>query len=65
MEKRFGRAGMVYKWRRQDEGDRDAVQENAVLLLQHGLVYRRFSESLATGDTGWVMECIKYFTIWL
>jgi hypothetical protein len=65
MEKRFGDDGLIDERRRQDEASRDFVFENAVLLLQHGLMFKRFSAALKTGDVGWVVHCIKYFTIWL
>lgn len=65
MEKRFGNDCLIDQCRRQDEVSRDFIFENAVLLLQHGLVFKRFSAALKTGDAGWIVHCIKYFTIWL
>lgn len=65
LQQQFGEAGQVYKWRTESVENRDLVHENAVLLLQHGMIYRRFSEALITGESGWVIHCLKYFTIWL
>ena len=65
MEKRLGNLGLVTEWRQRGARARDLVMENAVLLLQHGLMYRRFAEAVRSGDTGWVVHCIKYFAIWL
>ena len=44
--------------------ERDIVYENAVLFVQQALVYRRFSEALEQGDSGWAERCIALFTIW-
>src|SRR5205814_402146 len=63
MGKKFGDPLAVYKLRA-DDGERDLVYENAILFLQHGLLYRRFSRALKTGDSGVVMHCLKYFTLW-
>ena len=65
LQRQFGDAGQVYKWRAESIENRDLVHENVVLLLQHGILYRRFSEALFTGESGWVIHCLKYFTIWL
>lgn len=62
--KKFGDPLAVYKLRADNSGERDLVYENAILFLQHGLLYRRFSRALKTGDSGVVMHCLKYFTLW-
>jgi hypothetical protein len=61
----FGESLLVSDWRHGEDDSRDLVYENAVLLLQHGLVYQRFCKALITGDAGWVVHCLKVFTIWL
>jgi hypothetical protein len=65
VEKKFGNAGLISELREGEKEGRDFIHENAVLLLQHALVFRRFSKSLKSGDSGWAHHCLKYFTIWL
>jgi len=65
VEEQFGCPEAVGKWWQKSGESRDLVHENAVLMLQHLLLYRRFSNALRTGDSGWVVHCLKYFTIWL
>ena len=65
VEEQFGSPEAVGKWRQKSGESRDLVCENAVLMLQHLLLYRRFSDALRTGDSGWAVHCLKYFTIWL
>ena len=45
--------------------NRNAEFENAVLFLQHGLVYREFSKAIRFGDPGRVEHCLKIFSIWI
>jgi hypothetical protein len=66
--------GKLYKWvlnfdtvddlREEPPEDQDIVYQNAVLFLQHALVYRRFSQALKCGDSGWVEKCLAIFAIW-
>ena len=56
---------LICSQRLESNEKRDYVYENAVLLLQHGLQYRRFSHAMTVGDSGWVKLCLKYFCIWL
>lgn len=65
IESKFSNNLLVSNWRKENMEKRDFVHENAVLFLQHGLIYRRFTEALKTGDSGWVVLCLKQFTIWL
>jgi hypothetical protein len=65
VEELFGSPDAVGKWRQKSPELRDLVHENTVLMLQHLLRYRRFSDALRTGDSGWAVHCLKYFTIWL
>jgi len=65
VSKRVSDPGLVFGWRQQTTETRDVVHENAMLLLQHGLVYRRFSQAIRVGDSGWIKHCLKFFTIWL
>src|SRR5579859_512775 len=65
VESKFSKRLLVLNWRQEGMEIRDLVHENAVLFLQHGLVYRGFTEGLKTGDSGWVVLYLKHFTIWL
>ena len=65
IEAKFSNTLLISSWRDEETDKRDLVHENAVLFLQHGLMYRRFTEALKTGDSGWVVRCLKHFTIWL
>lgn len=65
VETKFSNSLLVSEWREENAYKRDFVHENAVLFLQHGLVYRRFAEALISGDSGWVQHCLKHFCIWL
>jgi hypothetical protein len=49
----------VANWR--EEIERDVAHENAVLLLQLGLMYRDFSTAMRYGDSGRVEHCLLYF----
>ena len=62
VEKRFSVPGLVAKWRENEV--RDITHENVVLFIQHGLMYRDFTKSMRTGDSGRVLHCLKFFTIW-
>jgi hypothetical protein len=65
VESKFSNNLLVWEWREESMDQRDLVHENAVLFLQHGLIYRRFTEALKTGDSGWVVHCLKHFTVYL
>jgi len=65
VSKRVSNPGLVFSWRQETNETRDVVHENAMLLLQQGLIYRRFSQATRVGDTGWIQHCLKFFTIWL
>jgi len=43
--------------------ERDALLENAVLLLQHGLIYRALGEAVAQGDSGRIVKQLQMLTI--
>lgn len=49
---------------REELGHRNIPYENAVLFLQHGLVYCEFSDAVRHGDTGRVELALKIFAIW-
>ena len=51
--------------RRKPETERDILYENSMLLVQHGLLYREFSNAIAIGDTGTIEHCLSYFAVWL
>lgn len=58
---------LVSGWReegKKPDGKRDIVRENAVLFLQHGLMYRDFCDSMRCGDTGRVKHCLSFFMTW-
>lgn len=44
--------------------ERDRVYENAMLFLQHGLVYRDFCDATRYGDSGRVKNCLTFFMLW-
>ena len=62
IEEKYSVPTLVADWREKEE--RDIVHENAVLLLQHGSVYRDFCEALKSADTGRVNHCLNFFAIW-
>jgi len=65
VESKFSNNLLVAEWRVASMDERDLVHENAVLFLQHGVLCRRFTEALKTGDSGWVVHCLKHFTVYL
>jgi len=50
--------------RSKPEAERDILYENSMLLVQHGLLYREFSNAIAMGDTGTIEHCLSYFAVW-
>jgi hypothetical protein len=60
---KFSELTLVGQWR-QEEAGRDIVHENAVLFLQHGLVYRDFCTAIRNGDSGRVRHCLRLFATW-
>ena len=44
--------------------ERDPVYENAILFLQHGLIYRDFCDAMRHGDSGRVKNCLTFFMFW-
>ena len=56
LSKRISYPGLVFKLRQEKEEERDLVYENAVFLLQQGLVYRRFCQAIRAGDAGWIQH---------
>ena len=54
----------VGKLRESKDKDRDILHENALLFLQHGLMYRDFCNAMRFGDSGRVIHCLVYFAIW-
>ena len=51
--------------RSKPETERDILYENSMLFVQHGLLYREFSNAIAIGDIGAIEYCLSYFAIWL
>jgi hypothetical protein len=50
--------------RTKQETERDLLYENSMLFVQHGLLYREFSNSIAIGDTGAIEHYLSYFAVW-
>jgi len=50
--------------RSKPETERDILYENSMLFVQHGLLYREFSNAIALGDTGTIEHCLSYFAVW-
>jgi hypothetical protein len=42
--------------------ERDALLENVVLLLQHGLIYRALGEAVTQGDSGRIFKQLQMLT---
>ena len=55
----------VRQMRDDAEANRDLLHENTILFLQHGLMYREFSNAIDSGDPGVIEHCLSYFTVWL
>ena len=55
---------LVDRLQRNDFEHRDIPYENAILFVQHGLMYRDFSDAIKMGDSGRVERCLEMFTIW-
>ena len=54
----------VGQLREAKDKDRDILYENALLFLQHGLMYRDFCNAMRFGDSGRVIHCLVYFALW-
>jgi hypothetical protein len=54
--------GVVSKMRKRS--NRDVVEENVVLFLQQGLVFRNALLAMRQGDSGRVVNSLIYFTAW-
>jgi hypothetical protein len=63
LKKKYSDLTMVGQGR-QEGAERDVVHENAVLFLQHGLMYRDFCIAIRRGDSGRVRHCLQFFTTW-
>jgi hypothetical protein len=55
---------LVSQMRKRDSESRDEQYENVILFMQQGLVLRSFALAMRTGDSGMVIECLSYFTVW-
>ena len=53
------------KYRLQKDANRDLVNENVILFVQHVLVLRNFDVAISDGDIGRALVSISYFTVWL
>ena len=51
VSKRISDPGLVFKLRQEKEEERNLIYENAILLLQQGLVYRRFCQAIRAEDS--------------
>src|SRR6202022_4990552 len=54
----------VGQWRKQPESERDLAFENAVLFIQHAMMYRDLSEAIRSGDSGRIEHCLQFLTFW-
>jgi hypothetical protein len=54
----------VTRAREAEMSERDVLWENAVLFLQHGVMYRDFGEAVRYGHVGRIEHCLLYFTAW-
>ena len=55
---------LVSRMRKRDSEFRDEQYENIILFMQQGLVLRNFALAMRIGDSGMIIECLSYFTIW-
>jgi hypothetical protein len=60
----FGGLNVVNVEKEKSLAELDIVRENAILFLQHGIMYRDFSESIRSGDSGRIEHCMVYFANW-
>lgn len=54
----------VTRMRKLSPEHRDQQYENLVLFMQQGLVLRNFAVAMRNGDSGMVIDCLSYFTVW-
>ena len=54
----------VTKMRKLSPEYRDQQYENLILFMQQGLVLRNFAIAMRNGDSGMVIDCLSYFTVW-
>jgi len=54
----------VTKMRKLNPENRDQQYENLILFMQQGLVLRTFAVAMRNGDSGMVIHCLSYFTVW-
>lgn len=55
---------LISRMRKRDSEFRDEQYENIILFMQQGLVLRNFALTMRIGDSGMVIECLSYFTVW-
>ena len=53
----------VFKTRAMPASERDLPYENAILMVQHGILYREFGDAMKVGDSGRVEQCLLYFNL--
>jgi hypothetical protein len=61
---RYSSPATVDKMRDAPSNSRDIPHENAILFLQHGLMYRDFVHAMRTGDVGRMELCLRTFAVW-
>ena len=61
---RYSSPAVVDKLRKMPDNERDVPYENAILFLQHGIMYRDFVLAMRTGDVGRMECCLRMFTVW-
>ena len=55
---------LVTRMRQKQPTERDMQYEDLLLFIQSGLILRSFGKAMRIGDSGMVIECLSYFTIW-
>jgi hypothetical protein len=60
----IGDHSLVTRMRQKQPTERDMQYEDLLLFIQTGLILRSFGKAMRIGDSGMVIECLSYFTIW-
>jgi len=55
---------MVAVMREEPLANRNVDLENMILFMQHALMLRSFYGAMRQGDSGRIMNCLVYFTVW-
>lgn len=55
---------IVSYWRQLPVMSRNIYFENMLLFMQQALILRNFQQAIRQGDSGRVVHCLAYFTVW-